>query len=397
MNTPGRRIYLDYAATTPVHPDVLKAMEPYHREIFGNPASIHSRGLEARAAIEKVRTRLAELIGARSEEIIFTAGGSEADNFAIKGVAYALEEKGDHLITTQIEHHAVLESCQYLAKSGYRLTVLPVDRYGLVDPDDVKKAITKKTILVSVMHANNEIGTIEPIADIGAICRDQGVYFHTDAVQTFGSLEINVQKLPVDLLSLSAHKFYGPKGVGLLYLRRGVKIVPLIHGGGQEGGKRASTHNVPGIIGMGKAAELAMAEREERVNHDTALRDRLIQGLCQRIPELRLSGHPQNRLPNNCSVIVKYVEGEALLIKLDQAGIETSTGSACSSGNAEPSHVIVGIGTPPEECHGSLRMTVGRLTTTEDIDYVIDQLSRIVAELRKISPLYRPADPPLAP
>jgi cysteine desulfurase len=384
-----KRIYLDYAATTPVHPDVVAAMNEFFTEKFGNPSSIHSRGLEAKAAVENVRKEIAVMLGAAPEEIIFTSGGSESDNFAVKGVAYALKEKGDHLITSTIEHHAVLETCQYLQEQGFRLTVLPVDAYGLVDPDAVKRVLTDKTILVSIMHANNEIGTIEPIEEIGRICRARGVYFHTDAVQTFGSLPINVDDLNVDLLSLSAHKFYGPKGVGLLYIRKGTRIVPLIHGGGQEWHKRASTLNVPGIVGMAKAAELAQREMSGRVAHYQRLRDRLIKGLLDRVPEIRLNGHPEKRLPNNCSLIVKYVEGEAMLLKLDELGIETSTGSACSSGTSEPSHVIVGIGTPPEECHGSLRLSVGRLTTEEDIDYVLAELPRVVAELRSMSPFYQ--------
>jgi len=386
-----KRIYLDYAATTPVHPDVIKAMSEYYDDKFGNPSSIHSRGLEAKAAVEKTRQEMARMIGAEPDEIIFTSGGSEADNFAVKGVAYALREKGGHLVTCAIEHHAVLETGQYLEQNGFPLTVLPVDKHGLVDPDQVKNAITDQTVLVSIMHANNEIGTVEPIAEIGRICRQRGVYFHTDAVQTFGALEVNVDMLNVDLLSLSAHKFYGPKGVGLLYLRRGTRIVPLIHGGGQEWHKRASTHNVPGIVGMGKAAELALREMSQRVAHSTRLRDRLIKGLLEKIPDVRLNGHPEKRLPNNCSLIVKYVEGEAMLIKLDSLGIETSTGSACSSGTSEPSHVIVGIGTPAEECHGSLRMSVGRLTTEADIDYVLDQMPRVVADLRLMSPVYQTA------
>jgi len=386
-----KRIYLDYAATTPVHPDVIKAMSEYFDDKFGNPSSIHSRGLEAKVAVEKTRQEMARMIGAEPEEIIFTSSGSEADNFAVKGVASALREKGGHLVTCAIEHHAVLETCQYLEQNGFPLTVLPVDKHGLVDPDQIKNAITDQTVLVSIMHANNEIGTVEPIAEIGRICRKRGVYFHTDAVQTFGALEVNVDMLNVDLLSLSAHKFYGPKGVGLLYLRRGTRIVPLIHGGGQEWHKRASTHNVPGIVGMGKAAELALREMPQRVAHSTRLRDRLIKGLLEKIPDVRLNGHPEKRLPNNCSLIVKYVEGEAMLIKLDSLGIETSTGSACSSGTSEPSHVIVGIGTPAEECHGSLRMSVGRLTTEADIDYVLDQMPRVVADLRRMSPVYQTA------
>jgi cysteine desulfurase len=384
-----KRIYLDYAATTPVHPDVIAAMNEYFTEKFGNPASIHSRGLEAKVAVENARKEIAAMLSAAPEEIIFTSGGSESDNFAVKGVACALKEKGDHLITSAIEHHAVLETCLYLQEQGYRLTVLPVDTYGLVDPDAVKKALTDKTILVSIMHANNEIGTIEPIEEIGRICRARGVYFHTDAVQTFGSLPINVNDLNVDLLSLSAHKFYGPKGVGLIYIRKGTRTVPLIHGGGQEWHRRASTHNVPGIIGMAKAAELAQREMPERVAHNQRLRDRLIKGLLDQVSDIRLNGHPEKRLPNNCSLIVKYVEGEAMLLKLDELGIETSTGSACSSGTSEPSHVIVGIGTPPEECHGSLRLSVGRLTTEADIDYVLAELPRVVAELRSMSPVYQ--------
>lgn len=386
-----KRIYLDYAATTPVHPEVIAAMNEYLDVKFGNPSSIHSRGLEAKAVVEKTRQEMARMIGAEPDEIIFTSSGSEADNFAVKGTAYALREKGNHLITCAIEHHAVLETCQYLQENGFQLTVLPVDKYGLVDPEEVKRSVTDRTVLVSIMHANNEIGTVEPIAEIGRICRERGVYFHTDAVQTFGALEVNVDKLNVDLLSLSAHKFYGPKGVGLMYVRRGTRIVPLIHGGGQEWHKRASTHNVPGIVGMGKAAELALREMPQRVAHSLRLRDRLINGLLEKIPDIRLNGHPERRLPNNCSLIVKYVEGEAMLIKLDSLGIETSTGSACSSGTSEPSHVIVGIGTPAEECHGSLRMSVGRLTTEADIDYVLDRLPRVVADLRIMSPVYQAA------
>jgi len=386
-----KRIYLDYAATTPVHPDVIKAMSEYFTDKYGNPSSIHSRGLEAKAAVETARQGMARMIGAQPDEIIFTSGGSESDNFAVKGVALALRERGDHLVTCAIEHHAVLETCQFLEQNGCRLTVLPVDNYGLVDPDHVRRAITDRTILVSIMHANNEIGTIEPIAEIGRICREQNVYFHTDAVQTFGALEVNVDSLNVDLLTLSGHKFYGPKGVGLLYVRRGTRIAPLIHGGGQEGHRRASTHNVPGIMGMAKAAELALSEMPERVSHSRRLRDRLIKGLLDKVPEMRLNGHPDKRLPNNCSLIVKYVEGEAMLIRLDALGIETSTGSACSSGTAEPSHVIVGIGTPPEECHGSLRMSVGRLTTEEDIDYVLEHMPRVIADLRRMSPIYQAA------
>ncbi len=382
-----KRIYLDYAATTPIHPAVLKVMQEYFSEKFGNPSSLHSIGREAKHAIEQARAEVAQALGAQQEEVIFTSGGTESDNSAIKGVAYAMSNKGNHIITSKIEHHAILEPCHFLQKRGFKVTFLPVDNYGMLDPDDVRKTITDKTILVSVIHANNEIGTIEPIDEISKVCRERGVYLHTDAVQSFGSLDTNVDTLGVDLLSISAHKFYGPKGVGVLYIRKGTRISPLIHGGAQEWNKRASTQNVPCIVGLGKAAQLAMAEKDERVKHYSHLRDKLIRSILNNIEDIKLNGHPEKRLPNNCHVIVKYVEGESMLLKLDALGIEVATGSACSSGSLEPSHVLLSIGISPEDAHGSLRLTVGRLTMEEDIDYTCDNLPEIVKQLRTISPM----------
>lgn len=381
------KIYLDYAATTPMHPDVVEAMKNYFSEEFGNPSSLHSLGREAKKAVEEVRCEVAHALRAKPEEIIFTSGGTESDNCAIKGVAYAMKNKGNHIITSKIEHHAILEPCHFLQKNGFDVTFLPVDEYGFVDPDDVKRAITDKTILVSIMYANNEIGTIEPIKEISNVCKEKGVYFHTDAVQAFGSLDTHVDHLGVDLLSLSAHKFYGPKGVGVLYIRKGTRIEPFMHGGGQEWNRRASTHNVPGIVGLGKAVELAVKEKDTRVRHYRALRDKLIALILDTIEDTRLNGHPERRLPNNCHVIIKYVEGESILLKLDTVGIEAATGSACSSGSLEPSHVLLAIGISPVDAHGSLRLTVGRLTTENDIEYVGRYLPDIVAELRKISAL----------
>lgn len=384
-----RRIYLDHAATTPTHPEVIKAMLPYFSNAFGNPSSIYSYGREARKAVEEARTRVAKLIGARSEEIIFTSGGTEADNLAFKGIAFANEDKGNHIITTSIEHHAVLEACKFLEGRGFKVTYLPVDHYGLVDPDDVKKAITSKTILVSVMHANNEVGTIEPIEEIGRITKEAGVYFHTDAVQTVGHIPVNVERLNVDLLSLSAHKFYGPKGVGALYVRKGVKLVSLLHGGEQERRRRAGTENVPGIVGLSKAAELSEAEMEEEAERLTHLRDKLIKGLLERIEHARLNGHPTQRLPNNVNMSFDYVEGESMLLNLDLEGICASTGSACSSTSLKPSHVLLALGLPPEQAHGSLRFSLGKENTEADVEQVIEVLANIVAKLRAMSPLFK--------
>jgi len=382
-----RRIYLDYAATTPTHPEVVKAMLPYLTEAFGNPSSIHTYGQEAKEALNKSRAKVADLIGARDEEIIFTSGGTEADNLAIKGVANANEHRGNHIITTSIEHHAVLETCRFLEERGFRVTYLPVDEYGLVAPDDVRKAITNKTILISVMQANNETGTIEPISEIGKLAREAGIYFHTDAVQTVGHIPINVDELGVDLLSMSAHKLYGPKGVGALYVRKGTKLLPTMHGGEQEGTLRASTENIPGIVGFSQAAEIARQEAGEEIERLTHLRDKLINGLRERIDHTRLNGHLQKRLPNNVNLSIDFVEGEAMCLSLDMEGICAATGSACSSASEEPSHVLLALGLSHEQAHSSLRFTLGKWTTEEEIDRVLEVLPRIAAKLRAMSPL----------
>ena len=384
-----KRIYLDHAATTPTRPEVVEAMLPYFTDAFGNPSSIYSYGQEARGAVEEARTEVAELIGARSEEIIFTSGGTEADNFALKGVAFANEGKGNHIITTSIEHHAVLEVCKFLEKRGFRVTYLPVDEYGLVVPQDVKKAITDKTILISVMHANNEVGTIEPVEEIGKIAREAGVYFHTDAVQTMGHIPVNVDELKVDLLSISGHKFYGPKGVGALYVRKGTKLISLMHGGEQEKRRRAGTENVPAIVGLGKAVELAGQDMGKEAERLAYLRDKLIKGLGDKIDHIRLNGHPARRLPNNVNVSIDFVEGESMLLNLDLEGICASTGSACSSASLEPSHVLLALGVLPEQAHGSLRFTLGRENSEEDVERVLEVLPGIVAKLRAMSPLLK--------
>jgi cysteine desulfurase len=387
-----KRIYLDYAATTPTHPEVIKAMLPYFSESFGNPSSIHSYGQEAKDAMERARSKIAALIGAKTEEIVFTGSGTEADNFAIKGVALSRQAKGNHIITSSIEHHAVLETCKFLEKQGYSITYLPVDGDGLVDPSAVKKAITKKTILISIMHANNECGTIEPVAEIGNIARESEVYFHTDAVQTVGHVPLDVKKLNVDLLSISAHKLYGPKGIGALYIKRGTRISSFMHGGSQERGRRASTENVPGIVGFGHAAEIAQQEMPEEAQQLTSLRDRLIQGILEGIEYTQLNGHPTKRLPNNVNVSINYIEGESILLNLDLDGICASTGSACSSEELEPSHVLLAMGLPPLRAHSSVRFSLGKWTTEEDIDKVLDVLPGIVSKLRAMSPLMKTAN-----
>jgi len=364
-------------------------MLPFFSDYYGNPSSIHSIGQEAREGIEVARTRIATLIGARPEEIVFTSGGSEADNFALKGIAFSKENKGNHIITTNIEHHAVLETARFLQKRGLKVTYLKVDRDGLVDPQDVKHAITAGTILVSIMHANNEVGTLQPISEISRITSEAGVYFHTDSVQTVGHLPVDVKKLGLDMMSMSAHKLYGPKGVGALYLRRGIRITPLIHGGQQEYGRRASTENVPGIVGFGKAAEIALKEIDTEAERITSLRNKLIKGLMERIDRIQLNGHPTKRLPNNVNISVEFVEGESLCLNLDMEGICSSTGSACSSSSAEPSHVLSALGIPPQLAHGSLRFSLGKWTTGDEIDRVIETLSRIVSKLRAISPLIK--------
>jgi cysteine desulfurase len=383
-----KRVFLDHAATTPTDPRVVKAMLPYFSDSFGNPSSIHSLGLETRTAVAEAREKVANLIGATSGEIIFTSGGTEADNLAIKGVAQANAQRGKHIVTTRIEHHAVEESCHYLEKQGFRVTLVGVDKDGMVDPKDMEKAVTPETILISVMHANNEVGTIQPIAEIGRMARQRGVYFHTDAVQTVGHIPAKVDELGVDLLAVSAHKLYGPKGIGVLYVRKGTRIVSFLHGGGQERGLRASTENVPGIVGLGRAAEIAQAEMDAESKHVTRLRDKLIEGLLERIPQVRLNGHPTQRLPNNVNISVASVEGESLAVSLDLEGIAVSTGSACNSEAMEPSHVLTAMGVPVELARGSVRFSLGKKNTDEEIDRVLEAFPRIVSRLRAVSPLW---------
>jgi cysteine desulfurase len=385
---PQRTIYLDHAATTFVKPEVLEAMIPYFTEHFGNPSSIYSIARHSKKAIETARVQTANALGADPDEIYFTSGGSESDNWAIKGVALANRKRGNHIITTRIEHHAVLHTCQFLEKEGFEVTYLPVDQYGLVDPSELKKAITEKTLLISIMYANNEIGTIEPIAELGAIARKHKVYFHTDAVQAIGNIPIDVKSQNIDLLSLSAHKFYGPKGVGVLYIRKGVRIENLIHGGGQERKRRAGTENIAGIVGLGKAIELATADIPGHNAKIKAMRDRLIKGVLEKIPNARLNGHSEKRLPGNFNVSFEFIEGESMLLWLDDAGICGSTGSACTSGSLEPSHVLRATGLPVEISHGSLRLTLGDANTEGDVDFVLDVLPKIVQKLRDMSPLY---------
>ena len=386
-------VYLDNAATTKMKDSVLSAMMPYFFETFGNASSTYTTpGQAARSALGKARESVAKAIGAASGEIYFTSGGSEADNWAIKGVALKNKKKGNHIITTTIEHHAVLHTCEFLEKQGYKVTYVPVDEYGMVSVGDIEKAITDETVLVSVMFANNEIGTINPIGEIGKLCRERGIYFHTDAVQAAGAVEIDVQKLNIDLLSMSAHKFHGPKGVGALYIRKGVQIENLIHGGAQEGGKRATTENVAGIVGMAQALSEATANMEEKTARITSLRDRLIKGVLETVPYTRLNGHPEKRLPNNTSFCFKYIEGESLLLSLDMQGFVVSSGSACTSGSLDPSHVLLGIGLPHEIAHGSLRASLSEFTTQEEIDSFIKALAPIVQRLRDMSPLYEGVD-----
>lgn len=378
---------MDHAATTSTDVEVVEAMKPFFTQKYGNPNSIHSFGQEAREAVEEAREKIARLIGANPSEIVFTAGGTEADNYAIKGIAWANQKKGNHIITSQIEHHAVLHSCQFLEKHGFKVTYLKVDKYGLIDPEDVKKAITDQTILVTIMHANNEIGTIEPIKEIGKIVKEAGIYFHTDSVQTTGHIPIEVNDLGVDMLSISGHKLYGPKGVGALYLRKGTKIVNLIDGGAQEKNRRAGTENVTGMVGLGKAVELAekrLAGGE--VDKVVKLRDKLITGIMDQIENVRLNGHSTKRLPGNVNICFEFIEGESMLLNLDMKGVAASSGSACTSGSLEPSHVLLAIGLPPEIAHGSLRLTLGKDNTEEDIDYVIDILPKIIEKLRALSP-----------
>ena len=376
---------MDYAATTPVRPEVLEAMAPYFSERFGNPSSLYALAREAKEAVEEARGRVAAAIGADPGEVFFTAGGTEADNWAIKGTA--LRGKGDHIVTSAIEHHAVIHPCRALEKQGYRVTYLPVDEFGRVDPADAEDAIADETILVSVMAANNEIGTIQPIRAIADIAHDHGVPFHTDAVQAIGAYPVDVDDMGADLLALSAHKFGGPKGAGALYIRRGTRVGTFMDGGAQERGRRAGTENVPGIVGLGRAIEVATADIEGHSRRLAAMRDRLIRGILDDIPDTRLNGHPVERLANNVSVAFRYVEGESILLLLDALGIAASTGSACTSDSLEPSHVLTACGLPHEEAHGSLRLTLGSRNTEEDVDYVLSVLPGVIGRLRDISPL----------
>ncbi len=382
----NKKIYLDYAATTPVDPRVVKAMLPYFNKQFGNTMSLHGFGQEAKQALEESREQVANLIGAKSNEIIFTSSATESNNLALKGIAFANGTKGKHIIISSIEHPCIMESAEWLEKQGFEITRLPVDKYGLVKPEQVKAAIKKDTILVSIIHASNEIGTIQPVAEIGKICKVKGVYFHTDAAQSFGKIPVDVNEMNIDLLSASSHKMYGPKGVACLYVRKGVKIEPILHGGGQESGLRSSTVNVPGIVGFARACEIARKEMKGESQGLTKLRDKLIKGVLQKINDAYLNGHPKKRLPNNANFWFKFVEGESIVIQLDLLGIAASTGSACSSIKLEPSHVLLATGLRHEQAHGSLRLSLGKWTTEKEINFVLKVLPGIIKNLRKISP-----------
>ncbi|MFA7303626.1 MAG: cysteine desulfurase NifS [Methanoregula sp.] len=384
-----RIIYMDHAATTYVKKDVVAAMRPYLTEQYGNPSSIYGIARESRRAVDVARAQVAQALNADLDEIYFTSGGSESDNWALKGVAWANRKRGNHIITTRIEHHAILHACQFLEREGFEVTYLPVDRYGLVDPVTLEAAITDKTILISIMYANNEIGTIEPIAELGAIARAHKVYFHTDAVQAIGNVPIDVKAQNIDMLSLSAHKFYGPKGVGALYIKKGVRIENLIHGGAQERKRRAGTENLAGIVGMGKAIEIATADIPGHNAKISAMRDRLTKTVLAEIPHTRLNGHPEKRLPGNFNISFEFIEGESMLLWLDDEGICASTGSACTSGSLEPSHVLLATGLPVEVSHGSLRLTLGDVNTEADVDTVLAVLPKIVMRLREMSPLFQ--------
>ncbi|MHB8281046.1 MAG: cysteine desulfurase NifS [Candidatus Humimicrobiaceae bacterium] len=384
-----KRIYFDYAATTPADPEVIKAMLPYFSENFGNPLSLHYFGRQANNAVENARSAAAGFIGAEPEEIIFTSGGTESDNFALKGIAYGNSSKGKHIITSNIEHHAILKSCQFLEKNGFKVTYLPVESNGILNPDVVKKAITKDTILISVMHANNEIGSILPIREIGKIAKESDIYFHVDAVQSFGHIPIRVDDINIDLLSASAHKLYGPKGVGLLYIKKGTRIYPFMNGGDQERKLRASTHNVTGIVGFGKAIELACKNMKSEAEFLTGLRDKLINSVMANIDNVKLNGDSLQRLPNNANFSIRFVEGEGMVLGLDLEGIAVSSGSACTSGSLEPSHVLRAIGRSADLAHGSVRFSLGKFNTGEEIDYALDKFIKIVHKLRKMSPLVK--------
>lgn len=381
-------IYMDHSATSPVDPEVFEAMKPYFVNSFGNASTLYSLGREARKDMESARAHVASLIGAKPEEVIFTSGGTESDNIAIKGTAYRLKDKGNHIITSVIEHPAVRETCKYLEKKGFEVTYLPVYEEGIVRISDLEDAITDKTILITIMHANNEIGTIQPIAEIGKIARENKIYFHTDAVQTVGKIPVNVEEMNVDMLSLSAHKVYGPKGIGALYIKKGVRLEPIIHGGGHEKGLRPGTENVSGIVGLGKACELAEKNLLDDTKYITNLRDKLIDGVLDSIEQSYLNGHRVKRLPNNINFRFTGIEGESLVLHLDSKGIAASTGSACSSKTLEPSHVLIALGLEQVDAHGSLRLTLGKENTEEEVNYVIESVKEVVETLRKLSPLW---------
>jgi len=384
-----KRVYLDHNATTPTHPEVVKAMLPYFEEVFGNASSIHQFGQQARKAIDEAREKVAEFIGAKPEEIVFTSGGTESNNLAIKGILYANESKGKHIITSSIEHHSVLNPCKYLEKKGFKVTYLPVDKYGVIEPEGVKEAISNETILISIMHANNEVGTIESITEIGTIAKEKGIHFHTDAVQSVGKIPVNVNELNVDLLSLSGHKIYGPKGISALYIRKGTRIQPLIHGGHHEKNRRAGTENVPAIVGLGKAIEIVNETMETGLIHLTNLRNKLCSGIGEKIDHVQLNGHPGKRLPNTLNISFEFVEGESIILNLDMKGVAVSSGSACTSGSLEPSYVLKAMGVEPAIAQGSIRFSLGKDNTEEDIDYVLEILPEIISRLRAMSPLYK--------
>ncbi len=384
----SKKVYMDYSATTPTKKEVVDAMMPYFTENFGNPSSVHSFGREAKNVVNEARETLANTIGAKREEIYFTAGGTESDNWAIKGIAKALKAKGNHIITTTVEHHAVLHTCEGLAKEGFEVTFLPVDEYGLINLEDLKAAIKDTTILITMMYVNNEIGTMQPIKEIGAIAKENKIVFHTDAVQAYGNVAIDVDDLGIDIMSISSHKIYGPKGIGAMYIRKGVRIGAFVDGGAQERKRRAGTENVPGIVGFAKAAQLANENLESHRAHLIHLRDKLAKGIMDSIPYAKYNGHPTERHPGNVNICFEFIEGESLLLSLDLKGIAASSGSACTSGSLDPSHVLMAIGLTHEIAHGSLRLTVGDFTTEEDVDYVIQELAPIVDRLRQMSPLY---------
>ncbi len=380
-------VYMDHAGTTPLDPRVAKEMEPYSLTKYGNPSSLYTMGMEAREGIDEARSQISKFLNVKNtyDKIVFTSGGTESNNLALKGVAYAYRKKGKHIITSKIEHHAILEPCEWLEKEGFQVTYLPVDKYGMVNPQELESAIRKDTILVSIMHANNEIGTIEPIEELTKVAHDHGALFHTDAVQTYGKIPVDVEAMQVDILSMSAHKIYGPRGVGALYIRKGVRMQPLFHGGGHEFRKRSGTENTPGIVGFGMATKIAKSEMSHDKKKQSKLRDKLIKGSLL-IDNSRLNGHPKKRLPNNVNCIYLYVEGESLILELDFHGISANTGSACSSKSLEPSHVLGALGLKPEESHGSIRFTLGRQNTKEEVNYVLEVLPKVIERFRSISP-----------